>query len=139
MTSSSARAAKSRTRTPCEAPRSLSSPSRERRSRRRCRRSADLDGKIVVDITNRYVDGGLEGVPARYAHELLQEWAPGARVVKAFNHVGAARLTQPQVGGETPSVLIAGDDVEAKEVVAGLAREIGFEPVDVGPRKPLGR
>ena len=46
----------------------------------------------------------------------------------------AARyLTAPEVDGIAASVLIAGDDPEAKEVVFELARDMGFDPVDVGP------
>jgi 8-hydroxy-5-deazaflavin:NADPH oxidoreductase len=95
----------------------------------------DLNGKVVVDCTNRFVDGRLEGTPRAYAHELIQAAAPEARVVKAWNHVGSGRLTAPEVGGQAPSVLVAGDDEGAKGLVASLAREIGFDPVDVGSAK----
>jgi len=63
---------------------------------------------------------------------LIQGWAPGARVVRGWNHVYAINLTRPDVDGVASSVLLAGDDPEAKETVAGLARDIGFDPVDVG-------
>lgn len=57
---------------------------------------------------------------------------PGARIVRAFNAVGAARMgavhqTPGQVG-----MPMAGDDAQAIEVASGLIRDIGFEPVLVG-------
>jgi predicted dinucleotide-binding enzyme len=90
----------------------------------------DLAGKVVIDITNPYVDGGIK--TDVNTTERIQEWAPGARVVRGWNHVYAINLTRPDVDGVACSVLLAGDDAEAKETVAGLARDIGFDPVDVG-------
>ena len=52
--------------------------------------------------------------------------------MKGWNQVYAQNLTRPDVGGQAASVLLAGDHAEAKEIVAGLARDIGFDPVDVG-------
>jgi len=90
----------------------------------------DLSGKVVIDITNPYVGGRVDA--DINTTERIQELAPGARVVKGWNHVYAINLTRPEVDGIACSVFLAGDDAEAKETVAGLAREIGFEPVDAG-------
>jgi predicted dinucleotide-binding enzyme len=53
-------------------------------------------------------------------------------VVKGWNHVFAQFLTAPQVGGIAASVLLAGDDLDAKRIVSTVARDMGFHPVDVG-------
>jgi predicted dinucleotide-binding enzyme len=90
----------------------------------------DLAGRIVVDITNPYVGGGID--PDINTTEHIERWAPGARVVKGWNHVYASNLTRPDVDGIASSVFLAGDDSEAKDTVAALARDIGFEPVDAG-------
>ncbi|HEY7282451.1 MAG TPA: NADPH-dependent F420 reductase [Actinomycetota bacterium] len=90
----------------------------------------DLAGKILIDITNPYVDGKLQ--PDVPTTERIQQWAPGARVVKGWNHVYSSNLTRPEVDGQASTVFLAGDDGAAKETVAGLARDIGFDPVDVG-------
>jgi 8-hydroxy-5-deazaflavin:NADPH oxidoreductase len=92
----------------------------------------DLDGTILIDITNPYVDGKLQRLPDTSTTELIQSWAPAARVVKGWNHVWAQNLTAPGEGDRAESVMLASDDPGAKEVVAGLARDIGFHPVDVG-------
>ncbi len=93
-------------------------------------RLGDLTGKVLIDITNPYVDGRIQ--PDVSTTERIQEWAPGARVVKGWNHVYATNLTRPEVDGQASSVFLAGDDADAKETAAGLARDIGFDPVDVG-------
>ncbi|MFQ6111122.1 MAG: NADPH-dependent F420 reductase, partial [Nitrospinota bacterium] len=68
------------------------------------------------------------------AAEEIAKMAPGTKVVKAFNHVYAQIVhSSPQFGSQNASVFFCGDDAAAKEVVAGLMREIGFDPVDSGP------
>jgi predicted dinucleotide-binding enzyme len=91
----------------------------------------DLDGTVVVDVS---VPHGpeREALGRRSSGEVVQKRLPRARVVKGWNHVFAPHLTAPAVDGVAPSVLLAGDDADAKRVVAGLAREMGFHPVDVG-------
>ena len=42
-------------------------------------------------------------------------------------------MANADYGGEKPSMFLCGDDAEAKKVVAGLAAELDFEPVDCGP------
>jgi predicted dinucleotide-binding enzyme len=85
-----------------------------------------LDGKILIDATNN-LSGGPNG-------EAIAALADGARVVKAFNTVFATffNATPP----ERPATLVlCGDDAEAKAVVSELAREAGFDAVDVGGRE----
>jgi len=54
-------------------------------------------------------------------------------VVKAFNTTGWQNMADPAYGSQGLSMLLCGDGAEAKIVVAGLAEQLGFEPVDVGP------
>jgi predicted dinucleotide-binding enzyme len=91
----------------------------------------DWRGKILIDATNRF-GPGLSLLPGESAGEELAR-ITGARVVKAFNTIGAEHYLDPRLGGETASMLYAGDDPEAKRVTAALAAELGFAPVDAGP------
>jgi predicted dinucleotide-binding enzyme len=98
-----------------------------------------LDGfedVILVDITNPFVEGSateLQELPGTSGAELIQAMAPDARVVKACNHVysGVLRST-PDFDGTTPTVFVAGDDEAAKETVAALVLDLGYEPADAG-------
>jgi hypothetical protein len=56
-------------------------------------------------------------------------------VFKGWNHVYARHLTDPEVDGIAASVLIAGDDPAAKDIVFAMAKDMGFHPVDAGPLK----
>jgi predicted dinucleotide-binding enzyme len=91
----------------------------------------DLDG-VVVDISVPY-GKEREALGRRSSGEVVQKRLPRARVVKGWNHVFAKYLTAPEVRDISSSVLLAGDDLEAKRVVSALARDMGFHPVDVGP------
>jgi NADPH-dependent F420 reductase len=93
----------------------------------------DLSGKILLDVTNPFGPQGLVELKGTSSSQEVQKLAKGARVVKAWNTVYARNLTKPDFDGVAASVFICGDDQEAKDVVFGLAREIGFDPVDVGP------
>ncbi len=65
---------------------------------------------------------------------MIQALAPEARVVKAWNYMYSGVLRRsPDFDGTTPTVLIAGDDHQAKRTVAGLVFDIGYEPADAGP------
>lgn len=92
----------------------------------------DLSGKVLVDITNPYTAEGLVPLEGTSTAEEVQKKAPGARVVKGWNHVYSTNLTRPDADGVAASVLIAGDDPAAKETVSQIARDMGFDPVDVG-------
>ncbi len=95
-----------------------------------------LNGKILIDTTNAltFINGQLVEVPAVLsAAELLQAAGPDSRVVKAFNTLNYAVMAHPELSAGPVTIPLAGDDGEAKATVGALAREIGFEPADVGP------
>lgn len=94
----------------------------------------DITGKMLIDPTNLLnADWSYAGDLHKSGAEQVQEWAPGARVVKAFNTVFAQNMATGKVKGEPLSLLVAGDDAKAKKQVLELGQAIGFESVDVGP------
>jgi predicted dinucleotide-binding enzyme len=95
-----------------------------------------LQNRILVDATNPEddvgtsisVSGGLSGA------EQIAQWAKGARVVKAFNHVYAEVLdSESALNGQAASAFYCGDDRGAKVAAAELIAGAGLEPVDAGP------
>ncbi|WIB78839.1 NAD(P)-binding domain-containing protein [Curtobacterium sp. MCPF17_002] len=99
-----------------------------------------LVGKVVIDTNNYYPqrDGHIAALDdeTTTTAELLQDHLPGARVVKAFNHIGAADLTGHATPAGTPgrrALVVAGDDAEAKQVATDLIDQFGFDVVDAGP------
>jgi NADPH-dependent F420 reductase len=101
--------------------------------------AGDLRGRILIDATNPVPltpEGLRQGLVIGHTTsggEEIARWAQGARVVKAFNTTGWQNMANPLYGSEGLSMLLCGDDAEAKKVVADLARQLGFAPVDVGP------
>jgi len=101
---------------------------------------APLSGKIVVDTNNYYPqrDGHIPELDHEQVttSELLQRHLPAAKVVKAFNHIYAAELTTHGQAPGTPNrraLAIAGNDQDAKRVVAQLIDQFGYDVVDIGP------
>jgi predicted dinucleotide-binding enzyme len=99
-----------------------------------------LAGKIVLDTNNYYPsrDGHIAELDdeSTTTAELLQRQLPGARIVKAFNHIGAADIVSGGSPAGTPgrrALAIFGDDAEAKQTVRALIDEFGFDVVDGGP------
>jgi predicted dinucleotide-binding enzyme len=104
---------------------------------------ADLiKGKIVIDTSNPIVarDGDM-AVAAREKGAGLasMEFLPGARIVRAFNAVGYARMAEARNKSERMGMPIAGDDKEAIAVASGLIRDVGYEPVLVGTLATMGK
>ena len=89
-------------------------------------------GKVLVDCTNPLKFSPETGLELAIGHttsggETVAQWAPGARVVKAFNTYGYenfADASYPKYGGLLPVMFLAGDDADARTTVARLA-EIG--------------
>lgn len=88
-------------------------------------------GKILIDSTNRMIPAPADTTGSA-AGDIARSLS-GAKVVKAFNTLGANNLTNLQFGSENASTFICGDDPEAKSKVAQLAEEVGFDAVDCGP------
>ena len=98
------------------------------------------EGKVVVDTNNYYPDrdGSIVELDSggTTSSELLLQHLPGARLVKGFNTIWFEHL-KTQGNTELPleerrAIFIAGDDSEAKAVVANLIEDIGFAAVDMG-------
>lgn len=95
-----------------------------------------LDGKIVIDISTaaeQGEDGYFTSVVETSAAELIQDWNPGAKVVKAFAVQASYVVDDPTVMEGPISVPIAADDRNAKEVVARIVAGMGMDPFDAGP------
>jgi 8-hydroxy-5-deazaflavin:NADPH oxidoreductase len=96
--------------------------------------SRDLDGKVVVDVTNRIdMNDPTSTLDGTSAAEQIQKKAPGAKVVKAFNYAFASNMADPKVDGTNLDAYVAGDDDQAKKKVEEFAQSIGFRPIDAGP------
>jgi predicted dinucleotide-binding enzyme len=82
----------------------------------------DLNGKIIIDCTNAVAPhlGGLLLGHTTSAAEEIAEWAKGAKIIKAFNSLGAENLTKLQFGSQNASTFICGDDMDAKLIVRKL-------------------
>ena len=96
---------------------------------------AHLAGKVVVDITNPVDFETFDGLTVPAESSAAAELAgklPGSRVVKAFNTTFAGTLSAGTVGALTTTVLVAGDDADAKSQVAALVEAGGLTAVDAG-------
>ncbi|MDR7277569.1 NADPH-dependent F420 reductase [Catenuloplanes atrovinosus] len=102
-------------------------------------RRAELAGKVVVDLTNPIDFATFDGLVVPADGSAAAEIAaalPESRVVKAFNTTFGGTLASGSVGGAAPTtVLIAGDDADAKAAVAALVQGGGLKAVDAGGLK----
>jgi predicted dinucleotide-binding enzyme len=106
-----------------------------------------FNGKIVIDSNNYYSqrDGTFIDLEKgnTTSSQLLSDYLHGARVVKGFNTIWVEHLksqgntTLPP--GERRAIFIAGDDAEAKKLVARLIDDIGFAAVDTGSLREGGK
>jgi hypothetical protein len=90
----------------------------------------DLSGKVLGDCTNPVL---LEFGGTVSAAEKLQQLAPRARVVKAFNTIGAVLLGNAVFDGLQADGYYCGDDDAAKAAMAPLITAAGLRPFDAGP------
>src|SRR5450830_22202 len=91
--------------------------------------------RILIDANNAIDGATLKAVDlgGRASSEVVAEFAPGARVVKAFNHLLAAVLAgDPQAEGGRRVLFLSGNDADAKKTVGDLITRLGFTPVDLG-------
>ena len=109
------------------------------------------NGRIVIDGTNpvEFLDPnspdakdpsnplaayGIKAVDlgGKHSSEVFKQFVPGARVVKAFNHLDVNALSEPEVSGGKRVLFYSGDDAAAKAAVRQILEDIGFAPVDLG-------
>jgi len=89
-------------------------------------------GKIVIDVTNAFGVAleELDGLPSSV---VVSRALPGARLVKAFNHLPAGILAQdPNVKGGRRVIFLSSDDESATASVGALVEQLGFAPIGLG-------
>lgn len=94
--------------------------------------AGNWQGKIVIDAMNAYgvAPEDLGGLPSSVA---VAEALPGARLVKAFNHLPAETLARdPNVEGARRVLFLSSNDEGASAQVAELFEKLDFAPVSLG-------
>lgn len=97
-----------------------------------------LVGKIVIDTMNYWAptDGTLpefEGAPS--SSEIVADYLKDAQLVRSFNHMGYHEMdgeARPAGDPDRRAMAVAGDDAQARDIVAGIIDRMGFDPVDAG-------
>jgi 8-hydroxy-5-deazaflavin:NADPH oxidoreductase len=94
----------------------------------------DPDSEDAKDPTNPLAVYGIKAVDLGSAGstEVVAGFAPGARVVKAFNHFEVSLLAEPEVSGGKRVLFYSGDDAAAKSDLRDILEKVGFFPVDLG-------
>jgi len=90
------------------------------------------EGKTIIDAMNSFPvpPEELDGLPSS---AFVAKSFTGAKLVKGFNHLGAAKLaTDPIVDGGHRVVFLSSDEEDAIAPVADLAKQLGFAPVKLG-------
>ena len=95
-----------------------------------------IKGKIVIDTCNPIVS--RDGEIATWAREkgaglASAELLPGPRIVRAFNAVSYSQMAVANQHAERIAMPMASDDAEAVAVASRLVRDVGYEPVLIGP------
>lgn len=95
----------------------------------------DFGGRIVIDANNP-IEGPLfkpAELAGRASSEVFSDLVPGARVVKAFNHLQPHLLAgDPGAEGGKRVLFYSGDDAEAKSEIGALVDRLGFFGIDLG-------
>lgn len=89
-------------------------------------------GKTIVDVTNAY-GVSPEELGGQPSSKFVEQAFRRARLVKGFNHLGAAVLAQdPALSGGRRVVFLASDDDDAAAQIGILAENLGFAPIKLG-------
>lgn len=99
-----------------------------------------LEGKTIIDATNPITDEAPEDGVLKFftkdqsLMEILQETAPKANFVKAFNTIGSGLMINPKFESK-PTMFIAGNNDASKKEVGEIIEQFGFEVEDMGTAK----
>jgi 8-hydroxy-5-deazaflavin:NADPH oxidoreductase len=96
---------------------------------------ANWNNRIVIDATNHFITSDMQvaDLGNSTSSEVVQNYLPGARIVKAFNTLYFKILeANPVVANGHRVLFVSGDDKEAKVQVNEMIKGIGFAPVDLG-------
>jgi predicted dinucleotide-binding enzyme len=99
-----------------------------------------LAGRTVIDAMNYWAptDGELEDFQTadRTSSEIIQAHLSGSDIVKTLNHIGYRAMEEDgrEAGADTRRALaLAGNNDDAKALVAGFIDRLGYDAVDAGP------
>ena len=102
----------------------------------------DWTGRIVVDCTNALEGPSFKRVDlgGKTSSEAFAQFVPGARVVKALNHILPHLLAgDPRAEGGRRVLYMAGDDAAAKAELGNIIDRIGFYRIDLGGLREGGK
>ncbi|MBM7046314.1 NADPH-dependent F420 reductase [Rhizobium lusitanum] len=101
----------------------------------------DPNSPDAKDTSNPLAAYGIKAVDLgdKYSSEVFRQFVPGARVVKAFNHLDVNVLKEPQVAGGQRVLFYSGDDADAKAEIRKIIEATGFFAVDLGTLDVGGR
>jgi predicted dinucleotide-binding enzyme len=100
------------------------------------KQSGPFDGKLILDMSNATTmrdDGLLDLAVDTSAGQLIQSWAPQAKVVKFFNTVSYHVIADLSIARGKVTVPLAGNDAPSKARAAKIVEGLGFEAIDIGP------
>ncbi|MDS9470281.1 NAD(P)-binding domain-containing protein [Paracoccus sp. MBLB3053] len=96
----------------------------------------DFGGRIVIDANNP-IEAPLfkpADLGGRLSTEVFADLVPGAKVVKAFNHLPPELLSSdPQSAGGRRVLFYSGDEARSKSAIGALIERLGFTSIDLGP------
>lgn len=94
--------------------------------------AVNWQGKVVIDVTNAY-GVPLSDLDSLPSSAVVAKALPGARLVKAFNHLPAGVLAQdPATADGRRVIFLSSDDEGATATVAALIEQLGYAPVSLG-------
>ena len=102
------------------------------------------ENRILIDTTNPFVKTASGYAKAdlggRSASEIVADYAPSARIVKAFNAILMSNFEKgPTQDGVRRVLFVSGDDVAAKRDITDLIEAFGYAVIDLGALADGGR
>lgn len=102
------------------------------------------NGRVLIDATNPFIETSprlvLADLGGKGASEVVAAFAPGARIVKAFNSIVTTRFNEgPIKNGGRRVIFVSGDHSEPNDFVKSVIESFGFAPIYLGGLATGGR